>query len=64
MFEQGRVEKREVSEQGEGEGREVFEQGVRLAIMIFIPLNQFVVDWLIRKVHSVVLQSGNCTEHP
>ena len=32
--------------------------------MIFIPLSQFVAVWLIRKVHSVVLQSGNCTEHP
>ena len=32
--------------------------------MIFMPLSQFVAVWLIRKVHSVVLQSGNCTEHP
>ena len=39
-------------------------KAVRLAIMIFMPLSQFVAVWLIRKVHSVVLQSGNCTEHP
>ena len=39
-------------------------KAVRLAIMIFMPLSQFVAVWLIRRVHSVVLQSGNCTEHP
>ena len=28
------------------------------------PLSQFVAVWLIREAHSIVLRSGNCTEHP
>ena len=35
-------------------------KAVRLAIMMFMP---FVAVWLIREVHSIVLQSGDCTEH-
>ena len=32
--------------------------------MIFMTLSQNVAVWLIKKVHSVVLQSGNCTGYP
>ena len=40
-------------------------KAVRLVIVIFMPLKQFVDIWLIREVHSIVLmQSRNCTEHP